>query len=185
MGFAAEIERGHALGVLLLCELFIEEAVTFLVQPRAPKAVRAPKAIFAVPAPIAVLAVLTRIALVAIRTIRAVHAPLAVKAKREVAAAGTFARVARVIHVFAGEDRKAVVAILGAYRHIRVVAVLRPHVLEVVAGLGTEQPTEVFEEGQRDPSCPRNPVAARQDAGLQYGHAAFLRPVSNGLRDYG
>ena len=144
---APEIDGCDALAVFRFGQLLVEHAEFLLVEPGAAEAIRTAEAILAEFAIAAIAAILAPVAHVAFRAIDAFVAPLALHAEREPAATRTLARVSGIVHILAVEDAEAVVAILRLHGGIRVITILRPHLLEVVARLLDEKPLEVGEEG--------------------------------------
>ncbi|MSU74847.1 hypothetical protein EXS57_03695 [Candidatus Kaiserbacteria bacterium] len=108
---ALQVYRLHALFVIFLGELLIEDAVLLLVETYASETVAAPKAIFTELAVTTVGAVLAEIRHIAVGAVNALRTPFATYAERQPATADAFAGVACVVDVFRVEDTETVVTI--------------------------------------------------------------------------
>jgi len=145
--------------VLRLFELLIEHAVRPLAQADAPEALTATEAVLAELTLPAITTILTEITHVASGAVGALPAPLAPHAEGEIGTGDALARVASVVDILTVEDPEAVVAALRLHGGVGVVAVLRHRLLQVVARLGEEEPTEFFDEGHADPAYLEKVVA--------------------------
>lgn len=118
-----------------------------MIEPHASETIPTSEAVLAEPRLAAVLAILAVIAGVTGRTIDAFGTPFARHAERETRAGDTLTGVPCVVDVLRIKDSKTVIAIPRLHGSIRIIAVVRTNLLEVVAGTFEKEPLKCVHKG--------------------------------------